>query len=326
VAARPVPSEMTLLTLSGGIALLLLGAEGLVRGGVALARRLGVSPLLIGLVLVGFGTSTPELVASLRAALAGSPGIAVGNVVGSNIANVLLILGVSAVIRPLACEPRALSRDGVMLAFASLLGAGVMLAGTLERLVGAALVLILAGYIVQTYRRERVAPDASAEMHAQEATAGEPGPKSLGWALALAVGGLAATVVGADLLVDGGLALARAQGIPETVIGLTLVAVGTSLPELATSAVAALRGQSDVALGNILGSNIYNILGILGLTAVVRPIAVPAEILHLDIWVMLAAVALLLVFARTGRRLSRGEGAVLLGLYGLYLAVLADVF
>jgi len=138
----------TYLTLLGGIALLLLGAEGLVRGGVSLARRLGVSPLLIGLVLVGFGTSTPELVASLRAALAGSPGIAVGNVVGNNIANVLLILGVSAAIRPLACEPRALSRDGVMLGLASLLGAGVMLAGALERFVGAALVLILAGYIV----------------------------------------------------------------------------------------------------------------------------------------------------------------------------------
>lgn len=317
---------MTYVMLLGGIALLLLGAEGLVRGGVSLARRLGVSPLLIGLVLVGFGTSTPELVASLRAALAGSPGIAVGNVVGSNIANILLILGVSAVIRPLACEPRALSRDGAMLAFASLIGAAVMLSGALGRFAGAALLLLLAGYIVQTYRRERVEPDASAEMHAQEATAGEPGPASLGGALALALGGLAATVAGADLLVDGALTLARAHGIPETVIGLTLVAVGTSLPELATSAVAALRGQSDVALGNILGSNIYNILGILGLTALVRPIAVPAEILRLDLWVMLATVAVLLVFARTGRRLTRGEGVCLLAFYGLYLAVLSDVF
>jgi len=317
---------MTYVMLLGGIALLLLGAEGLVRGGVSLARRLGVSPLLIGLVLVGFGTSTPELVASLRAALAGSPGIAVGNVVGSNIANILLILGVSAVIRPLACEPRALSRDGAMLAFASLIGAAVMLSGALGRVAGAALLLLLAGYIVQTYRRERVAPDASAEMHAQEATAGEPGPASLGGALALALSGLAATVAGADLLVDGALVLARAHGIPETVIGLTLVAVGTSLPELATSAVAALRGQSDVALGNILGSNIYNILGILGLTALVRPIAVPAEILRLDLWVMLATVAVLLVFARTGRRLTRGEGVCLLAFYGLYLAVLSDVF
>jgi len=317
---------MTYVMLLGGIALLLLGAEGLVRGGVSLARRLGVSPLLIGLVLVGFGTSTPELVASLRAALAGSPGIAVGNVVGSNIANILLILGVSAVIRPLACEPRALSRDGAMLAFASLIGAAVMLSGALGRVAGAALLLLLAGYIVQTYRRERVAPDASAEMHAQEATAGEPGPASLGGALALALSGLAATVAGADLLVDGALTLARAHGIPETVIGLTLVAVGTSLPELATSAVAALRGQSDVALGNILGSNIYNILGILGLTALVRPIAVPAEILRLDLWVMLATVAVLLVFARTGRRLTRGEGVCLLAFYGLYLAVLSDVF
>jgi len=317
---------MTYVMLLGGIALLLLGAEGLVRGGVSLARRLGVSPLLIGLVLVGFGTSTPELVASLRAALAGSPGIAVGNVVGSNIANILLILGVSAVIRPLACEPRALSRDGAMLAFASLIGAAVMLSGALGRVAGAALLLLLAGYIVQTYRRERVAPDASAEMHAQEATAGEPGPASLGGALALALSGLAATVAGADLLVDGALVLARAHGIPETVIGLTLVAVGTSLPELATSAVAALRGQSDVALGNILGSNIYNILGILGLTALVRPIAVPAEILRLDLWVMLATVAVLLVFARTGRRLTRGEGVCLLAFYGLYLAVLSDIF
>jgi cation:H+ antiporter len=295
-----------------------------VRGAVALARRFGVSPLLVGLTLVGFGTSTPELLTSVQAALIGAPGIAVGNVVGSNIANILLILAVAGLIRPLATQREALIRDGAVVAVAAVACLAVVVAGHVGRPAGAALVAGLVAYVVYTYRRERRVADASARMHASEATAAEPGPTGLVAAVAFTVGGLLLTIVGARLLVASAVALAETFGISQTIIGLTLVAVGTSLPELVTSVVAALRRQGDVAFGNILGSNIYNVLGILGVTALVEPIPVPTEILRLDIWVMLAATALLLVFAGTGRRLDRGESLVLLTCYIAYVAVLAS--
>ena len=177
--------------------------------------------------------------------------------------------------------------------------------------------------MVHTYRRERAVADASARMHAAEAGAAEPGPHGVIAATAFTLGGLALTVVGARLLVTGAVELARGAGVSDTLIGLSLVAVGTSLPELVTSVVASLRRQGDVAFGNILGSNIYNVLGILGVTALVRPVPVPPEILRVDIWVMLAATAALLVFAATGRRLDRRESAMLLVVYVAYVAGLA---
>ncbi|MBP5858265.1 calcium/sodium antiporter [Marivibrio halodurans] len=314
---------MTVLLIALGLVCLVVGGEGLVRGSVAVARGLGVSPLLIGLTLVGFGTSTPELMTSLAAAFANSPGLAIGNVVGSNIANILLILGVTAVIVPVATVRAALWRDGTALGIATTACLAVVLAGTAGRVAGALLVTLLGLYLLYTIRRERRVPDAAAELHGAEATMAEPGPRSPWLAVAMTVGGLCLTMLGAHLLVRGAIDLAAAAGLSETLIGLTIVAVGTSLPELTASVVAACRRQTDLAFGNIIGSNLFNILGILGITALVRPIPVPPEIVTLDIWVMLGATAAMLVFATTGARLVRLEGAALVAAYGGYIAWLA---
>lgn len=316
---------MLAVELVAGLVLLVLGGDLLVRGSVGIAERMNVSPLLIGLTLVGFGTSTPELLTSVLAALKDAPGIAVGNIVGSNTANILLILGAAAVIYPLATEPKALRRDGAVVAFAALVCLALSFAGYIARPVGLIMVLALAAYIAYTYIAERKDKDPSAAMHRAEADAvvAQPHPHVLWLLIVMTVGGLLATMLGAKWLVDGSIDLASAFGISETVIGLTIVAVGTSLPELVTSVVAALRRQSDIALGNILGSNIYNVLGILGVTALVKPIPVPDQIMAFDIWVMLGATALLLIFARTGNRICRAEGGVFLALYGGYITVLA---
>lgn len=315
---------MVALGLSGGFVLLVLGGESLVRGSVALAQRLRVSSLLIGLTLVGFGTSTPELVTSVKAALAGSPGIAVGNVVGSNVANILLILGVAAVIRPVRAQPEAFYRDGSMLMLSTLACVAMCLAGVVGGLAGTALVSLLAGYLVFTYWKERTHPDASAAMHASEAQSRMPAFRSVWLNLLFAIGGIVLTILGAQLLVDNAVVLARSLAVSEAIIGLTIVAVGTSLPELVTSVLASWRNQSDVALGNVVGSNIFNVLGVLGVTAVVQPLVVPAQILDFDLWVMLGATALLLAFAITGWRLTRIEGLIFLGSYAAYLAWLGN--
>ena len=310
---------MIWLELVGGLALLLAGGEVLVRGSVGVATRLGVSPLVIGLTLVGFGTSTPELVASLQAALIGSPGIAVGNIVGSNIANILLILGLSAVILPLVTTRKAFERDGAVMIGASLLLVGVALVGSLGRIAGVAFIGLLIGYTVYTYIAER-GGGASARMHEAEAAEVAPKKMALPLGLLLTVGGIVGVVSGASLLVGASVGIARAAGLSETVIGLTLVAIGTSLPELVTSVMAAVRRHGDVAFGNVVGSNIFNILGIGGITAVVSPIEVPAQIAVLDIWVMLAAAVALVIFAVTNWRVSRTEGVIFLALYVAYLA------
>ncbi len=310
---------MIWLELAGGLALLLVGGELLVKGSVAVATRLGVSPLVIGLTLVGFGTSMPELVASLKAALIGAPEIAIGNVVGSNIANILLILGLSAAILPMATTPKAFRRDGAVLIGVSLLLTGVVMVGVLGRMAGGAFVGLLIAYTVYTYLSERRGGPA-ADVRAAEASDVAPKQMGLSAGLLLAAAGIAGVVVGADLLVGAAIEIARAAELSEAVIGLTLVAVGTSLPELATSVMAALRRHGDVAFGNIIGSNIFNILGISGVTAMVSPIAVPAEIAALDIWVMLGTALLLVAFAITKWQVSRLEGVVLLTLYVAYLA------
>jgi cation:H+ antiporter len=321
--------ETTLLIL-GGLVLLALGGEALVRGAVQIAERLGISPLLIGLTLVGFGTSTPELVTSVQASLAGSPGIAVGNVVGSNIANVLLILGVAALIHPVRVTSAALARDGVIAAAAAaaLVAAGLL--WSLDRAVGAAFIVGLVAYIAFAWWQEsRGTADHTAafdkgvafeEAHPDRLRAA-PASAAGGLALSLALllGGLALVVFGGRLLVDGAVALARAFAVEEALIGLTIVAVGTSLPELVTSAIAAMRRQADVAIGNVLGSNIYNVLGIAGATGLIAPTAIPAGIAGFDAPLMLAVSLLLLVVARTGWRIGRREGGLLLGLYAAYL-------
>ena len=310
---------MIYVYLAIGLLLLLVGGELLVRGAVATATRAGVSPLLIGLTLVGFGTSTPELITSVEAAFVGAPGIAVGNVVGSNIANILLILGVAALICPLAVSRRAFYRDGTVVSVATLCGVAVCLTGELRPPAGVLLVAFLIAYIVYCYRAERIVENTT-ENPVRPALA-VPGSIDLTLAVSivLLIGGLALTMLGAHLLVSSVLAIGAEAGISETVLGVTVVAVGTSLPELTTSVLAAFRRQPDIAFGNIVGSNIYNILGILGITAILEPIRVPPEILRTDIWIMLGATALLLFFSISGWRISRTEGGIFLAAYGAYL-------
>ena len=303
---------MTVLLVLSGLVLLALGGELLVRGAVGVAARLGVSPLLAGLTIVGFGTSTPELVTSLEAAFVGSPAIAVGNVVGSNIANIALILGIAALIFPLDVTKKAFARDGLVLGVSSLAALACIMAGVIGMWSGLALLAGLVGYIRWAYLSERDTGGADSEMHAQLAQ-DVTAPKA-SWVVlgAMSIGGIAAAIFGAQLLVEGAVALARGWGVSEAVIGLSVVAVGTSLPELIACVVAAIRRHGDVALGNVIGSNIYNVLGILSITTIVEPLTVPQQIARLDIWVLLGLTALLLVFLRTGWRLGRVEGAVLL--------------
>lgn len=307
---------MVFLQLALGFVLLVAGGEALVRGAVSVASRLGVSSLLIGLTLVGFGTSTPELVTSLQAAFDGRPGIAVGNIVGSNIANILLILGAAAVIAPFAIVRAGFRRDGIALGAATLLCLGAVLYGSLDRWLGAVLIVALMIYLVAAYLSDSADPDTGSEGTAA------PQIGSLWLALGLAALGIAITILGARLAVAAAVDIALLWGMSETVIGLTIVAIGTSLPELVTSVMAALRRESGLAFGNVVGSNIYNVLGILGITAVLRPIFVPPQIAQLDIWVVVAATAGLIAIVFLRQRISRLTGLVFLGAYGVYLASL----
>ncbi|MEE4120067.1 MAG: calcium/sodium antiporter [Paracoccaceae bacterium] len=308
---------MAYLLVAGGLVALLVGGDLLVRGAVGVARRLDVPPLVIGLTLVGCGTSAPELATSLQAALGGAPGIAAGNVVGSNVANVLLILGLAALIRPIAVDGHAFRRDGSALLLATVLGIALMLTGTLWRWHGAVLVLGLAAFLYATVRRPGpvAAPDARDVVEMVERTS------SLWRAGLFFALGLALVLGGARALVTGGVEIAAALGVSEAIIGLTIVAAGTSLPELVTSVIAARRGEGDVAFGNVVGSNIFNLLGILGVTALVTPLPVDARILQVDVWAMAAATALLVAAAVTGWRVTRAEGAGLLALYAGYLVL-----
>jgi cation:H+ antiporter len=314
----------SILLVAAGLVLLALGGELLVRGAVGMAARLGISPLLAGLTIVGLGTSTPELATSVQAALDKAPGIALGNVVGSNIANILLILGLSALAMPIAVNPASFRRDSLALGGSALLASGAVLLGVIGLVAGLVLVAALGFYLWWAYRSESAAHDAEAERHEHEAAERpvppDTGPVVLG---GMIVAGLAAAIFGAGWLVEGAIVLAGAAGVSQSVIGLTVVALGTSLPELIACLVAVLRKHGDVALGNVVGSNIYNLCGILGLTAVIHPIAVPAEIARIDLWVMLGVTALLLLQLRSGWRLSRLEGAALLALYTGYTALLA---
>lgn len=306
-------------SIGGGLIILMLGAEALIRGSTELARRFGLSELLIGLTLVGFGTSTPELVASIQAAMVGSPGVAIGNVVGSNIANILLILGVSALIAPIAVEPKAFRRDSIVLVASVAATILVALTGSYGRLAGIGFIIALAAYILLAYLMERAHPEsAEAEHHEQMGESAKRGPKSVALDVILCLVGLALLMVGARYLVGGAINVAQSFGVSETLIGLTIVAVGTSLPELITSVMAAVRGKSALALGNVVGSNIYNVFGILGVTAALSPIQTPSDIFG-DMIVMAVATAALIIFANTGRGVSRAEGLIMAFVYAAYI-------
>jgi cation:H+ antiporter len=301
---------MDIVFVALGLALLLGGGEGLVRGGVALATRMRLPMAVVGAVVLGFGTSMPEMLTSVSAALAGAPGIAIGNVLGSNIANILLILGIAALIAPVTAEAAGME-DRVWLLVATVMGIGVIVIGaTVGRVEGAILLAALAVYIWRQLTR-----DAAMEP-VPEIGMGAP-------MIALFIlGGLATLIAGAWLLVEGATGIARAIGISETVIGLTVVAVGTSLPELATSIIAARRGEAGLALGNILGSNVFNILAILGLTAVIVPIPVPAALSMVDL-ALVAGAALALIAVLLRGRIGRGAGAGFVAVYAGYIGWLA---
>lgn len=313
----------TVLSLVGGLVLLVAGAELLVRGAARLAVALGVAPLVIGLTVVAYGTSAPELAVSVQAAWTGQADISLGNVVGSNIANVLLILGLSALVAPLAVALQLIRFDVVVMILVSMLVPALAWEGELGRLDGALLVCGGMGYTAWLVRQSRKAPQP-------QATAGPDGPTARAGAAplvgnaVLALIGLGLLVLGARWLVAGATTLARSLGVSELIIGLTIVAVGTSLPELATSVVASLRGQRDIAVGNVVGSNIFNILIVLGGAALIGPqgVAVSRTAFAFDIPVMIAvALACLPVFF-TGYRIDRWEGLLFLAYYAAYVAYL----
>lgn len=329
---------MMYLMIAAGLVLLFVGGEGLVRGSVSVARKLNISELVIGLTLVGFGTSVPELVTSLQAVGQGAVGISIGNVVGSNIANVLLVLAIAVILSPIVVHPNAIMRDGLVMVSATALLCGLLWFDQFNRVSGFMLVALLIGYLVISLVMDQRRQDATAIMHKEE---GEVVDAQYGLipGVLIAVAGLAGVVAGANLLVEGSVTLARSFGISEAVIGLTIVAIGTSLPELATSVVAAFRKKADVALGNVIGSNIFNILGILGVTALVQPFSVrgdagaeamagsqPVSIMSsVDIGALVLSVALLFLFALTGRKLARWEGGVLLLGYVIYMGLTFDI-
>lgn len=300
-----------LLLVLGGLAALLVGGDLLVRGAVAVALRAGLSPFVIGLTLVGFGTSVPELMTSLIAAFDGLPGIALGNVVGSNIANILLILGLSAAIAALPGRAM-LQRDGFVMVATTVLCAILMLTGEIGRPAGLVCLVALAVYLTVTLR------SGAADLQLDMPIA----PRPLWWGGALFLAGLVGVMLGARFLVDGASEIARAFAVSDAVIGLTIVAVGTSLPELVTSVIAARKGQGEIAIGNVIGSNIFNVLGILGVTAAVHPLSVPPEMLGISLWVFLvAAVAPAAAMLLRGS-ISRGVGVVFIAGYAAYTAVL----
>jgi len=313
---------MNLMMTIGGLALLLFGGEVLIRGAVGLAKRAGISPFIVGLTIIGFGTSAPEVVVSVDAALSGSPGIAVGNVIGSNVANILLIVGAAALFMPLAVHPDALKRDGTMMAFATVLFIAIALMGTATWYHGVIAITVLIAYLAYSVWSDRQGNDAAAQLHSDEGDQLQSGLPDKMWVMLLALGiGLVALVAGSRIAVIGASAIAREAGISEEVIGITLVAFGTSLPELATAMVAAARKQADVCIGNVIGSNIFNLLGITGAAAIAAPLPFAASVVTFDIWVLLAVTVLFMWFMLTGRRIQRWEGFVLLLLYFTYISL-----
>ena len=306
----------TLLILTVGLVLLYFGAEGLVRGSSSLALRLGVGPLLVGLTVVAFGTSTPELVVSLKAAYLGQGDISVGNVVGSNICNIGLILGFSALIIPIKVASQIVRIDTPIMIATTVLALFLLHDGSLSRAEGIVLFVLLIAYVLFSIRlAKNQAADALAGEFTEEIKISKWG---VGQDIAFILAGLVMLVFGARFLVDAAIDIAKAAGLSEAVIGLTIVAVGTSLPEFATSLVAAIYKEADIAVGNVVGSNIFNILGILGISAAVTPLS-SAGITGIDLGVMAAFALALWVFSRTGYRITRSEGFLMLAAYAAYI-------
>lgn len=313
-------TDLLLLILS--IAVLVAGAEILVRGATRLALRIGISPFVVGLTVVGFGTSAPELAASIASARSGHAEIAVGNVIGSNIMNVALVLGLTAIVMPIPVSRTVVQREvGITIAASFVPYAALATGGVIGRGLGAAMVAGLLVFLGWTFRESRRDPSLPVEV---ETPTDEPrsGPLRVLVDLLFVAFGIGMLVVGAGILVDSASAIARALGVSELVIGLTIVAGGTSAPELATSLVAVLRGRSDLGVGNILGSCVFNLLGILGITAVLVPLEVPREVFLFDLPVMILTAVACLPIMFTGHRINRWEGVALTAGFVAYTVML----
>ena len=302
-----------------GVALLYFGAEYLIRGGVAIAKKFGVSPLLIGLTLVAFGTSAPELVVSIQAALSNSGDIAVGNVVGSNICNIALILGLCALLSPIPSNEKLFKLDMPLLLGASVLftvfyfmdGRG------LNFWQGCIMFTILLVYLIWSFYQDKKNGGGELSAAAEEEAGDSETPVNIFVALLMVIGGLAGLVLGSKSFVASAIYFATAMGVSQAVIGLTIVALGTSLPELATSVVAVLKNEADIGVGNVVGSNIFNILVIMGIAPMVSTLHAP-NVHMVDLGVMLFCAFILWPIMKTGKRVSRGEGAFLLLIYAAY--------
>jgi cation:H+ antiporter len=319
---------LDLVLLTGGLVLLYFGAEWLVGGAARLAESFGIAPLVVGLTVVAYGTSAPELVVGIGAALRGQGDIALGNVVGSNVANIGLILAVTALIMPPRIDASLARREVWVLLGTTALVPLVLLGGGVQWWDGAGLVSLAVAYTVWMVRGARASsPAAVADIAvmADAADAAAPGamPRRRSALIATALGGLALLVLGGHLLVEGAVGMARTFGMSERVIGLTIVAVGTSLPELATSLIAAVRGHSDIAVGNVLGSNIFNVLLILGASAITGSIDASVSAVALDLGVLGAMTVVAAIVIRTRQRVSRPEAVVLLLGYVAFLSALA---
>jgi len=315
---------MTAWLLSGlGLLILLLAGDALVKGAVNLSLRIGIPALIVSLTIVAFGTSAPELLISIKAVMDNVPGIALGNVVGSNTANILLVLGIPALLATMHTSECNTRKSFNHMIAASLLFIVLAFRGVFDWIASIVLLLALAAMLFDAARDARSHKKAGAVGPAVEEDDLEGvDPDMPGWRIALFLAlGLVGLPLGASLLVDNATIIARGFGVSDTVIGLTLVAIGTSLPELSTTVMAALRRQADVALGNVIGSNMFNLLGIIGVAGLVGPIAVDPAFVQFDLWVMLAASLILIPFVYLRQNINRIWGIVLTALYALYLFV-----
>ncbi len=307
-----------------GLLILLLAGDVLVRGAVNLGLRLGIPALIISLTVVAFGTSAPELLIAVKASLEGFPGIAIGNVVGSNTANILMVLGIPAMLAGINSADCDTRRNYLSMMGATVVFIALSFMGPLTYLHGIVLLAMLAAMLADSaltarrHRRDTACGPAQDTDELEEADADMPGWK-IGLYIVLGIVGLP---LGADLLIDGAMGVARHFGISEAVIGLTLVAIGTSLPELATTIMAALRKHGDVAMGNVIGSNLFNLAGIMGITSFFGPLAIPPGILRFDLWVMLLSSLCILPFVFGGLNITRVWGLVLSAAYVVYVAIL----
>jgi cation:H+ antiporter len=304
-----------LLFLILGLVALFVGAEGLIRGSSSLALKIGITPLVVGLTVVAFGTSTPELVVSIKAAIIGNSSISLGNVVGSNIANIALILGIAALIRPLDIHANVIRREIPIMIGISILLIILLIDGELGLVDGLIFVLGIITYTVVNVLMARKEKNAEVEKEFKE---GLKTKLSVQVSIIFIIGGLGLMILGANLFVNSSISIAKAIGVSDAIIGLTIVAVGTSLPELITSVVAAYKNEPDIAIGNVVGSNIFNILGILGITAIVIPLN-STGISYVDFGVMLFTAIILLPLSKTGFKLTRLEGLSLVTGYIIYL-------